>query len=618
MKTSLLSALLVSTVMLSMDAHANFFSRIFSNPAQKHIDKVKDVYSGVSFSYLDRKDRLLIVNDFLASVELEYSLLPLKAERIGLDFNKMKEEAIADENAVEDILLSAKDRKDEDLREKFTFLQAKSNMEFLDRMQALVAKFKDTHFGIQEKIARPMIYNGLRLFRIQNKIVVGSLETKFLAMAGKVSGTDFSPIRVGDEVLAIDGVPVEEKIKEMKKFIGSSSEGFLDSEAVRSLTIRNFNYEKKNSVKVTFKMAGTYKFPVFANIVQGQTPRLDALAYFKKIGIPSDTTTIGMTFDKTTNKWTDSALRFDGYSTRRLHLNLKGVTEMAGDDGTPAIRTGYYMSKGKTYGVLQLLTFSTRNVKVGEAEPVSFLDAIRSFVAELKDNELPLILDLRINGGGNASYPRAVLSILTEGKAVYASDNFGMRMNHYTRQLEEPALFQQIPGEDVTEGIPLEDYQAMIQDTLENHLEYAPMYNFGPIEADSKVRGFNNKIVALVTPDCISACDMMSFLLKSSKRATIIGTHSNGTGAGYSTSSELNTQWEDRLRVLSTQIPNFLFGLPGNSPDTRIFEADSVSKLCTENLPTVADIPYSSTMVDLTKNNLGWLQKAVEVLETKK
>jgi C-terminal processing protease CtpA/Prc len=580
----------------------------------KNSQLVRDVYSGVKFNYFDKNDRLIILKDFLQVVELEYALLPLKKERIGLDFEKIKSEAIAKEEVINDIMISSADRKDELKLENIIYLQAKSNMEFLDRMQKLVAEFKDTHFGLQEKISRPFLYNGVRLFRIQGKIIVGSLENKLLALVSKMTGNDFSSIKVGDEVLEIDGQPVEKVIASLKPYLSGSSEEFIDSQAVRSLTIRNFKYDEKNFQRILFKNAGLIKLPFFANRPGDATPRLDAITFFNKHKIPSDGSAIGLTFDKSTNKWTDSSLTFDGYSTRRLHLNLKGLTEFVGDDGSPAIRTGYYINKGKSYGVLQILTFYTKNAKQGNTT-IPFLDAIRNFVIEMKENELPLILDLRVNGGGNGSYPARVLSMLAEEGVIYPGATSGFRMTHYMRQVQEPGLFQEVVGEDQSFGLTIDELQSVIANTLEQRKEYTPMFTTEVIPFDPKVKGFKNKIVALVTADCISACDKMAFLLKSSKRATIIGTHTNGTGAGYLSTGELNTKWEDPLRVFSSTIPNYLFGLPGKNFETTVFEEESVSTMCTENKPTIADVPYSPTMVDVARNNLGWLQKASQVLE---
>lgn len=614
-KTSILSAVLMTTALLNTEAKAGLFNP-FSNDLEVHSAAVRDVYAGLKFNYLDKEDRLLIVRDFLKTVELEYALLPLKKELIGLDYKKMKTEAIAAEEAVEDVLLDSKDRKNEEVRERVTFLQASSNMDFIDRMVVLAAKFKDTHFGIYEKISRPFIYTGLRLFRIDGKVVVGSLENKFLDMASKLSGADLSVIKIGDEVISIDGVPVEEKVNELKPYISGSSEEFIDTQAVRSLMLRNVKYEKKNYMRVVFKNAGAMKLPIFANNSSAVTPRVDVITYLNKYNIQSDATSIGLAFDHTTKKWNDSDMSFAGYGTKNLATNLKGSIDYLGDNGLAAIRTGYYMNKGKTYAVMQIMTFSTANVTKGN-EKLTFIDALRNFILEVKDSELPLILDLRVNNGGNGSYPAKLLSMIAKEKDVYAPSTEAMRMTQYIRGLYEGELSQKVVAENENEGVTIDMLKNLIDTALETNADYTPMFAFGtPVKADPKVGGFNNKIVALVTADCISACDKTAFLIKDSKRATIIGTHSNGTGAGFITTRILNTKWEDRLKVFSSTVPNYLFGKPGSEINTLVYGDTSVSELCTENKPTVADIQYRSKTLDLIKDNLGWLQKAAQVLDS--
>ncbi|MFA6236160.1 MAG: S41 family peptidase [Bacteriovorax sp.] len=614
MSKSFLLLLALSTAISAQAVQAG----LLKHSAKKlSVEGLRDVYSGVRFHYYDSKERLTIVQDFLRTVELDYALLPLKTKRIGLDFNKLKAEAIDRESKEKNILITDANRTDQDERNRISFLQAKSNMEFLDRMQALVAQFQDTHFGIQEKISRPVVYTGIRLYRIDGKVVVGGIEKKLMSLASKLTGNDFSSIAVGDEVLSVNGKNVEERVSELKKFIGSSTDEFGDYQAVRSLTIRNHNYEERNTVTIKFKKAGLFKLPLFANITKDSTPRMDAMTFFAKLGIPSDASTIGLNYDKATKQWLDGAISFEGYAPTKLHLNLKGLLEMTGDDGSPALRSGYYIKDGKAYGVLQILTFSTKNVKTGDVT-MSYLDGIRSFISELKENQLPLILDLRLNGGGNANFPAAVLSILAKENVTYPGPTRGYRMTSYIRQLEESRNYQEIAGEDQSNGLTLDELQDLLQKTVDEKRELTPMMSFQNIKVDEKIKGFNNKIVALVTANCISACDMMSYLLKSSKRATIIGTHSNGTGAGYSSSSELNTKWEDPFKVLETNVPNFLFGIPGESAETTVFDENSAEKMCSENRPTFADIPYAASMLDVAKNNNGWLQKAAQVLDTLK
>lgn len=616
MKKSILT-MAITSILFTGIAGANAKT---TGPVAKKLSlksSLSDVYSGVKFNYLDKADRLLILNDFLKTVELEYALLPLKKKLIGLDFEKLKTDAIAAENSAADFLLSGLDRTKAEARDRVAFLQAKSNMDFFDRMVAIAAQFKDTHFGMGEKIPRPLIYSGLRFYRIQGAIVLGSVETKFLKMAMKVSGVDYSRLAIGDQVLAIDGVDVEAKVKELKPFISGSSEEFIDSQAVRSLTLRNVKYPEKNYMTVMFKNAGIFKFPIFANSSQGEAPRVDAITYFNKIGIPSDATNIGLNYNPDSKQWTDDGLKFDGFSPAKLHLHLKGLTEYLDDSKQPGMRTGYYIKNGKTYGVLQLLTFYTKNFTNGE-NVQTFADAIRGFISELKDEDIPLILDLRRNGGGNGNLPAVVLGILLDENTVLPGASSGFRMTSYMRQIQEASLHQEVVAEDLTFGVTMDEMKDFMQKTIDEQKDYTPMFANEIVITDPAVGGYSNKIVALVTADCISACDKMSFLLKASKRATIIGTHSNGTGAGFlSMSSEFNTKWSDPLHIFDTQVPNYLFGRPGDNFMTTVFEEGSEEKLCSENRPTIADVQYSTTMKDLAKNNIGWLEKAAEVIESK-
>ena len=576
--------------------------------------ELNNVYSGLKFQYYDREDRLLIVNDFLKTVELEYALLPLKEKRIGLDFNKLKLDSIKKENDNEDALILVKNRNNPSERERISFLQASANMDFLDRMQELAAKFHDTHFGIQETINRPLVYTGLRMFRIDGKVMVGGIERKLMDLASRLSGTDFSSIQIGDEVLAINGIPVEQKISDLKKYISASSDEFADYQAIRSLTIRNNNYDTRNSITISFANGSIYKLPLFANSQKDSTPRLDAMIFFAKYEIPYDTTTIGLNFDNSTKQWLDGSVNFEGYSPAKLHLNLKGLTEMVGDNGEPVLRSGYYINKGKTYGVLQILSFNTQNVKVKDTT-ISFIEGVRSFISELKENQIPLILDLRSNPGGNANLPAEVLSVLAEDGASYSSTTTGYRMTSYIRQLQEPRLSQQMVGDNKSFGLDRDDLKDIFKNTIDAEKEYTPMFASQLIPFDNAgINGFNNKIVALITANCISACDMMAMLLKSSKRAVLIGTHSNGTGAGFTSTQDLNTNWVDRLRVFQTQIPNFVFGLPGEYYSTKVFEDNSVDTMCSENRPTEADIYYAAKKLDVTNNNIGWLQIAAKSL----
>ena len=186
----------------------------------------------------------------------------------------------------------------------------------------------------------------------------------------------------------------------------------------------------------------------------------------------------------------------------------------------------------------------------------------------------------------------------------------------------EAALFEPIAAENLNigiNGISMDEVRDLFQKTIDERNNYTPMFVNSPVTPHPSIGGYDKKIVALITPNCISACDITSFILKASGRATLIGTHSNGTGAGFMSTGEISNDWEDDHKVFSTTIPNLLFGLPGSKTDTEtlVFEKDSVERLDTENRPTFADVQYWTTNKDIQNKNIGWLEKAAEVLEAK-
>lgn len=614
--TSILGMLLTTSILSVSSANASVLDAL---KLKKKVENTatRDVYSGVNFHYLDQEDRILIIENFLKSVELEYAPLQLKEKRLGISLKDIKRLAISRELGIADLSISSADRKDQEKRDRYSFLQAKSNMEFFDRMDEVVASFKDTHFSIYATIPRPAIYNGLRLNRIEGKVVVGAIDTKLLSYVEKLSRDSVSGINVGDQIVEIDDEDVEVKVNGLKKFISSSTDSYLDLEAVYALTIRNYNYPSKSFMKVKFSNGATYKLPYFALSSLDSTPRIDALTYLKKIGINTNVETQGLSFNKETNKWEESGASFKGYSVSQLSKNLKGVIEYSDDYDSVGMRTGYLVQKGKTYAVMQLLTFYTKNLNTQD-EKLTFMNAIRRFAIDAKENGLPVILDIRYNGGGNAAFPAQLLSVFTEKEAEYAAPSRGMRITPYARNINEPMFYQYIQGENQSYGITWDDLRNLLEDGIAERKVYPPMYNVtGVITADQAVGGFENKMVVLVDSRCISACDMTAALFKASKRATIIGTQSNGTGAGYTSTSQLNTEWTDQLRTLKTNIPNFLFGFPHENKEALIYEEGSVERLCSENIPTYADVKYETTKEDLTSHNKGWLTFAAGILDQK-
>ena len=83
-----------------------------------------------------------------------------------------------------------------------------------------------------------------------------------------------------------------------------------------------------------------------------------------------------------------------------------------------------------------------------------------------------------------------------------------------------------------------------------------------PIMAHSDISGYEQPVVALLSPWCISACDNQAFLFEASNRVTLIGEPANGTGAGFQGNQFHSTSFIDPLFIVKIRIPNYLFGFP--------------------------------------------------------
>ena len=161
--------------------------------------------------------------------------------------------------------------------------------------------------------------------------------------------------------------------------------------------------------------------------------------------------------------------------------------------------------------------------------------------------------------------------------------------------------------------------KAFLFDALElaltQKLPYLPVVASGNIEADAVVKGYSEPMVVLISPECISGCDIIADLIKKSGRAKLIGTHSNGTGAGvFGDQIRHQALWEDPYEFVRVKISTYLFGVflgPVNEP---IHDFDAHKDKITENSPTVADVIYDTDLSDLTLNGKGWASRALQEL----
>jgi Peptidase family S41 len=575
-----------------------------SNPADQDLfqrvqDRYKAVLKGISFYYYTQADRVQALQELFLAIDNQYAQLPLKKHRLQLDFDALKDNALAAEKAIPDTLDEAQ--------------QARSNIEFFGRVRKTVALFQDTHFSIGAKQTLSPIMIPIQIVEIRGKFFVAARFPKLISLLAE-DESDFNGIDLGDEVVSIDGVPTAQARDALLPYISGSSDAARKLDATAALTQRRFAFPDNPTTVLEFRddkgNSMKLKFPWFYNTLT----RADQRRFFSDRNYLSDNQ-LHLTWDEDKKKWKSGDLTTDNPDFLYALPPLAGQAVYKNSDGEAIVKSGYLVRNGKAYAVLQLNAFDERTVVDASGATLKFLDVARNFIKDAETAGTSLILDLRNNPGGMASYPQALFSMLTEKNKTYPNYTEAYRVTRFAQEVNDENQGQTPTGEEIT-GLSRESLRKLLEDAVRSGDELTAAYSNGDITADSTVGGFSQKIVALISPNCVSSCDIASILLKSSGRAVFVGQPTNGTGGGFIGSDGTSTRWSDPYQILSGKIPTDLFGLPGGPAGAYIFPGQEEA-LNTENRPTTPKVYYEQSIDDVLKGGQGWINKAIEVLESK-
>lgn len=547
---------------------------------------------------LDYIERTIIACDFRRGVLNKYALIDLKKHRIGVDVKAHLDQCAETEYHIEQ----------------------NDNLAFFDRMKKCVAGFQDTHFDLIEQRRRAAVFNGIRIKKIDGKYVIAAVYPKLLDYVMQKSNYRelADVLSLGTEVVAVEGMPIEDKINEFVPYVAGSSLKFREYYAAFYVFFRSFKYPNKSVSSFTVKLANgdtrTVEIPWWSTT---ENNFIDVQHHLNSVGIRS-MDQVKWSYDEKEKEWKSADLARRGYSYRNPIFNPKYLTTYNGDSGYPVYRFGEVVrSRDEVFCYMQLMTFSTSQLENTETGKKNhFLSVIGNHIASCERKKLPLIFDLRANGGGYGSYPGAIMAMLGRKGEVYPGGLMSFRNSKHTgRIISQLALDSSLGVKFIGES----GWEALEEQYLgaqRSRAEYLPVSSSG---GDIKAGvGFNQEIVVLVTPHCVSACDNMTRLIQYGKRGTLIGTHSNGTGAGFLSFNGISTEWSDSSDLFVASIPNYLFGVAKETGKGLVsLDYESNKELITENLPVQADIHYETTIEDVLNRSQGWARKALDVLYKK-
>ena len=230
-------------------------------------------------------------------------------------------------------------------------------------------------------------------------------------------------------------------------------------------------------------------------------------------------------------------------------------------------------------------------------ESVAWDSPIVTFLKELERNAIPLVLDIRVNNGGNISFPNRLMEHLARNDGVSNSFGVAYRVTPSMRQ-----LWQRSIGKTETRYLLAQKY---VSEAVYKKKRHTRVWKFkDEISYSQEVGGFNQKILTLIGPKCLSACDILAGLLKASNRATLIGQSTNGTGGGFFEWEPYGkSEWTDPFEVVKAQIPNSLFGFPMPKNDLALAKDNAFIKFNSENKPTTPHITYRTKFGDFKKRD---------------
>jgi Peptidase family S41 len=461
---------------------------------------------------------------------------------------------------------------------------------------------------------------GIELRLVEGRVVVANREKKLVSYLKTVAGVgDVEQIlATGNEVLEIDGRPVQERLRDLARYVPGSSEAARLERASDALTRRDFAYPERSAASLTITVAGARRVVELPWWISPDGARhVMTQAYVRRTGLAT-TDLLDWRYDPRRDAWDRDAGAAQGYLRTDSILppgDAASLREYADDQSRPAVRLGEVVRRrDRAFCYLQILTFHTETLATRDGRQ-PFAAVIEGFVKECKEKELDLVLDLRQNEGGYLSHSSALLAMLGQRQRAYPGGALLLRANTLNQLIyqQRAPMVGGVPARTGDDAFEPGHIAEAIGAARKAQQEFTPAFLEQPLRASDAVGGYEGRVVALITPTCMSACDRLAALLRSSGRAVLVGGPTEGAGGSQQETKNLPVRWSDPEGVLSLSIPNAAMGvqraLPiagahGERPTDEFFNG-----LGFENRPVRPDIAYATRLDDVTGHNRGWLDQ---------
>jgi hypothetical protein len=498
------------------------------------------------------------------------------------------------------------DREDEPLR-------------FYDRLRRCTAALEDGHVVLGSPARLPTVALGLGLRRVDGRIVIATREERLVRELSASRGEPLDRVlAVGNEILEIDGAPAQERLEALARHVPGSSAAARLERAVDALTRRDFLFPELAVATLTVSDGGReaeVELPWWIS-PDGRDHPL-AAAHVRRLGLET-TGLVGWEHERARDRAGSTARAVHG--TRRSDTILPpreaaALREHQDERGRVAMRSGEVSrGEGRAFCYAQLLTFHTETLASEDGSARPFRHVLEGFVRDCKERRLDLVLDLRRNEGGYLMNATALVAALLPAETPAPAGALLLRTTAQNRAIyEERARRRAWPSDGPAPARAL----AALDEASRDGRGFTPAFLEGPVHPSAAVGGYDRRVVALVGPTCMSACDRAAAMLRGAGRAVLLGEPTEGAGASQQeVPGSIGTRWTDPSGLVSLAIPNAAMGVPRSAPAAREErDADEFfAALALENRPVEPDVPYAPRLEDVTEHNRGWLARVEALL----
>ena len=148
-----------------------------------------------------------------------------------------------------------------------------SSYELYDYVLQCLAGFKDSHIYLSKMITPSFVSSGIsESMMVNNKLYITRIRPGLIKKIEELQklpeGSLAEKLKIGTEILAINGNDPKVEIDKLKKYISASSELALQNESISRLFLRHFAYPDKPNFSLTLKTADASAFEVTLPWVQ--------------------------------------------------------------------------------------------------------------------------------------------------------------------------------------------------------------------------------------------------------------------------------------------------------------------------------------------------------------